>query len=321
MFLKPRKGHGRCCTTITIRIISDSKGVYRYWNRYPGLMCDIESYIYMPFLEEMEYMPKHKYAYGPELREYAESIAEKFELKDKALFRAEVNDLTWDNTEKEWVVKMEKQRNGQEKTKLTVRARFVIATTGLLNTPKVPASLGIEKFQGHIFHTCRWDYKYTGGSPTDPSLVNLKDKKVGILGTGATAVQAVPHLAKWAKKLYVFQRTPSAIDERGQHATDVQWWDREIRGKKGWQRERNLNFTAFLYNASPPPAINMVADAWTKMPYFSAIIGGPADVSMGSIPAHLGSLHALDLPRQERIRKRVEEIVKDRTTAEDLKAW
>ena len=284
-------------------------------------MCDIESYLYMPLLEEMEYMPKHKYAYGTELREYAESIAEKYELRNKTTFRTEVNDLTWDDNDKEWVVKMTRARTGQKDSNLTVRARFVISTSGLLNSPKVPVSLGIEKFQNQSFHTSRWDYAYTGGSPTDPSLTNLKDQRVGIIGTGATAIQAVPHLAKWAKELYVFQRTPSAIDERGQRPTDAQWWDREIRGKKGWQRKRNENFIAFICNASPPPPVDMVADGWTKMPSFSGLIGGPAKVSMESIPAHVGSLHSLDFPRQERIRRRVEEIVKDKTTAEKLKAW
>ena len=284
-------------------------------------MCDIESYIYMPLLEEMEYMPKHKYAYGSELREYADSVADKFNLRDKTLFRAEVNDLTWDDSEMEWIVTMTEKRVNEEDSKLTVHARVVISTSGLLSSPHVPVSLGIEKFQSHSFHTSRWDYACTGGSPTDPSMTNLKDKRVGYIGTGATAIQAVPHLGKWAKELYVFQRTPSAVDKRGQHPTDTQWWDREIRGKKGWQRKRNENFTSFLNNFTPPPPINMVADAWTEIPSFSALIGGPAKVTMESIPAHVGALHALDFPRQQGIRDRVDEIVKDKSTAEKLKAW
>jgi cation diffusion facilitator CzcD-associated flavoprotein CzcO len=294
---------------------------YRYWNRYPGLMCDIESYIYMPLLEETGYMPKHKYAYGPELREYAESIAAKWSLRDKTMFRAEVKDLTWDDNEKEWIAKMVQKGTVHENSHLTVRARFVIPTSGLLSSPKLPNLPGIDKFQGHSFHTSRWDYTYTGGSPTDPSLTKLKNKKVGIIGTGATAVQAVPHLGKWAKELYVFQRTPSAVDMRDQRPTDPEWWAREIPGKKGWQRKRNENFAAFLSNASPPPAVDMVGDGWTKMPSYSALIGGPAKVSMESLPAHLRSLHAMDFPRQERVRSRVDEVVKDKATAEKLKAW
>jgi cation diffusion facilitator CzcD-associated flavoprotein CzcO len=266
-------------------------------------------------------MPKHKYAYGPELREYAESIADKFELRDKTMFQAEVKDLTWDDNEKEWVVKMAKKPTGQENPYLIVRASFVIAASGLLNCPQLPGIPGLEKFQGHSFHTSRWDYSFTGGSPTDPSLTNLKDKKVGIIGTGATAIQAVPHLGKWAKELFVFQRTPSSVDERKNRPTDAEWWAREIEGKKGWQRKRNENFNAFICNASPPPPTDMVADAWTEMPSFSGLIGGPAKVSMESIPAHVGTLHALDFPRQERVRRRVEQIVKDKTVADKLKAW
>ncbi len=305
-----------------VRIV-DSAGGFGgtwYWNRYPGLMCDVESYIYMPLLEEMEYMPKHKYAYGPELRTYAESIADKWKLGQKTMFRVEVNDLTWNNHEKEWVVKMTQKRLGQENSNITVKSKFVISTSGVLSCPKLPSLPGIESFQGRSFHTSRWDYTYTGGSPIDPSLTNLQDKKVGIIGTGATAVQAVPHLAKWAKKLYVFQRTPSSVDRRDNRRTDVAWWTSEIQGKKGWQRERRENFNAHFTNATPPPT-NMVADAWTHMPSFSALIGGPVKVSPESIPAHVASLHAMDLPRQEKVRARVDEIVKDKTVAEKLKPW
>ena len=215
-------------------------------------MCDVESYTYLPLLEEMDYMPKNKYAYGTEIRDYADSIADRFDLRSRTLFRAEVKDLTWDEKRQDWVAKITRKQTGKGESNLRVRARFVISTTGLLNSPQVPVGLGIERYQGHSFHTSRWDYAYTGGSPTDPSMTNLKDKKVGYIGTGATAIQAVPHLGKCAKKLYVFQRTPSAVDERGQHATDIEWWDREIKGKKGWQKKRNENFTSFICNASPP---------------------------------------------------------------------
>jgi cation diffusion facilitator CzcD-associated flavoprotein CzcO len=276
---------------------------------------------YMPLLEEMGYMPKHKYAYGTELREYAESIADRFELRDKTMFRVEMKNLTWDDNEKEWIVKMTQTRTGHEDSQLTVRALFVIAASGLLNCPQLPGIPGIEKFRGHGFHTSRWDYNYTGGSPADPSLAKLKEKTVGIIGTGATAIQAVPHLGKWAKELYVFQRTPSSVDERGNRPTDVEWWTREIAGQKGWQRRRNDNFNAFITNASPPPPVNMVDDAWTKMPSFSGLVGGPPLVTMDTVAARVGALHALDFPRQERIRHRVEQIVKDKEVADKLKAW
>ncbi|KAJ9664096.1 hypothetical protein H2201_005336 [Coniosporium apollinis] len=306
--------------------IVDSAGGFGgtwYWNRYPGAMCDVESYIYMPLLEETGYMPQHKYAYGPELREYAEMVAEKWGLEGRTVFRTVVSEMKWDEVEKEWVVEMKQKEGGEDDLDFELRASFVIAASGLLNYPKVPRLPGLDAFRGHCFHTSRWDYRYTGGSPEDPSLENLKDKRVGIIGTGATAVQAVPHLAKWAKELYVFQRTPSAVDTRGNRPTDAEWWQKETQSKKGWHRQRRENFAAFVSNVSPPPSIDMVADGWTTMPSFSALVGGPAaaQVTLETIAAHVASLHALDFPRSERIRARVDEVVNDKTTAENLKAW
>ncbi|OCK80547.1 flavin-binding monooxygenase-like family protein [Lepidopterella palustris CBS 459.81] len=306
-----------------LRIV-DSAGGFGgtwYWNRYPGVMCDIESYIYMPLLEEMEYMPKHKYAYGSELREYAEAIADRWELKDKALFRTEAKSMNWDDDKKEWVVKMESVGKTSGNPVLTIRSQFVIMASGILNNAKLPGISGIEIFRGHSFHTSRWDYNFTGGSPTDADLINLKDKKVGIIGTGATTIQVVPPLAQWTKELYVFQRTPSSVDERCQRPTDVAWWVREIKGKKGWQKDRMENFNACVTNVSPPPAVDMVADQWTKIPSYVALIGGPIDVSMATVRAHVESMHTLDLPRAERIRARVDRIVQDKGTADRLKHW
>ncbi|KAJ6624925.1 hypothetical protein B0H10DRAFT_2004854 [Mycena sp. CBHHK59/15] len=293
-----------------------------YWNRYPGLMCDTESYIYMPLLEETGYMPKHKYSYGPELREHANRIAKKWDLVDKALFRTEVKNLEWDDVGKQWAASMTQYRGPrEEKKELAVQAQFVIATSGLLNFPQIPKLPGIDKFKGHHFHTSRWDYKWTGGSPEDPALANLKDKVVGLIGTGATTIQALPHLTKWAKKVYVFQRTPSAVDARGQRATDPVQWAREITGKQGWQRDRMQNFNSWVSNA--PEGDNLVADGWCSMPSYSALIGGPSYgiITPDKIPEHVAHMHALDIGRANRVRARVDEIVKDKGTAEKLKAW
>lgn len=180
---------------------------------------------------------------------------------------------------------------------------------------------GIESFKGKAFHTSRWDYDYTGGTPKQPDLKNLKDKKVAIIGTGATAVQCVPELAKYAKELYVFQRTPSSVDVRGNRDTDPEKWKSEIASKEGWQRERQLNFQAFLNNVEPKPEVNMVDDQWSKAPSYSALMGGNKPVSMETVAQHIGELHAMDYPRTERIRQRAAELVKDQTTAASLQAW
>ncbi|KAL1965258.1 hypothetical protein VTN77DRAFT_5860 [Rasamsonia byssochlamydoides] len=301
-------------------ILVDSAGGFGgtwYWNRYPGLMCDVESYIYMPLLEETQYMPKHKYAAGSELREYANLIARKWGLHPRAVFRTTAKVMAWDDQNKHWAVQLTHKKDGQESL-LTLKADFVVLATGLLTIPKLPDVPGIDQFGGHIFHTSRWDYRYTGGSPEDPAMTKLKGKKVAIVGTGATSIQAVPQLAKWAQHLYVFQRTPSAVDRRDNRPTDPEWWAREVVSRgRGWQRERMENFNAFVTNASPKPEVNMVVDGWTSLPSYSALIGGPRNLE----PDYIKSLNSIDLVRQERIRQRVDEIVQDKATAERLKPW
>ena len=196
-----------------------------YWNRYPGLHCDTESYIYMPLLEETGYMPSSKYVPGPELLGHAERIAARWDLTDKALFRSKVEGVDWDDNTKLWNVDITEGRGpGEERRELKIRAQYFLAVGGILKHPQVPRIEGLESFSGDLFHTSRWDYKVTGGSPEDPTLTGLQGKRVGILGTGATAVQAVPQLAKWAKEVYVFQRTPSIISWRGQRETDPEEW-------------------------------------------------------------------------------------------------
>jgi cation diffusion facilitator CzcD-associated flavoprotein CzcO len=297
-----------------------------YWNRYPGLKCDIESYIYMPLLEETGYMPTEKYCTGLELQEHAERIAKKWNLTDRAWFRRTVNKMEWDEGAKEWVTHYTlRGPDGKDSPPKTMRSRFVVLTTGFTLVPRVPQIPGIGDFKGEMFHTARWDYKCTGGSPTNTNMVNLKDKSVGIIGTGATSVQVVPALANSVKKLYVFQRTPSSIDTRGNHETDKEWWQRE-HSKPGWQQRRRDNFNAFLTNMEPKPSVDLVSDGWTTMPSYSVLVGNPeaADVikqDVSAVPTYVAKLHALDLSRQEKIRKRVEDTVKNATVAEQLKPW
>ena len=293
-----------------------------YWNRYPGLMCDVESYIYMPLLEETNYMPKHKYAYGPEMRNHAERIANTWGLRKNTVFRTEAKSMVWNDAENEWTVELSQKRPNDETVIFTVRAQFVFLTTGILSVPKIPIIPGIDKFQGHTFHASRWDYSYTGGSPEDQTLVNLKDKRVAIIGTGATSIQAVPALAKWVKQLYVVQRTATYVDSRGQVPTDPEWFTREVATKKGWQRERIDNFNANMSKVIPLPTRDLVDDQWTKNPTFHALLGRPGPLlAPEQIPAYVAATRAADLPHSARIRARVEKTVKDSATAEKLKPW
>ncbi|KAL2022401.1 hypothetical protein VTK56DRAFT_5468 [Thermocarpiscus australiensis] len=297
-----------------------------WWNRYPGLHCDIESYTYMPLLEETGYIPKNKYAPGPELLEHAERIATQWNLHDKALFRASVKSASWDDAGQLWNVDVTEGRGpGEQSRELKLRAQYVLVASGILTNPHIPKIPGLESFSGPLFHTARWDYTVTGGSPTDPKLTGLQGKRVGILGTGATAIQAVPRLAEWAKELYVFQRTPSAVTWRGQRPTDPEEWKTKIAYKKGWQRERMLNLNSYCTNSAKEGQVNMVADGWTEMPGWAAVVGCPryglVEPTPEKIAEHVGRMYRLDMPHTEAVRARTESIVKNPETAAKLKAW
>ena len=207
-----------------------------YWNRYPGLHCDVESYTYLPLLEETGYVPENKYASGAEIRKYAERVAEKWNLTDKALFRATVNSVEWNDEAQTWTAKVVEGRGpGEQPRERSIRAQYVLVASGVLTKPQIPTISGLESFQGQFIHTARWNYSVSGGSPEDPTLTGFEGKRVGILGTGATAIQAVPIVAKYAKELFVFQRTPSSVSWRGQKPTDPEEFKREIANKKGWR--------------------------------------------------------------------------------------
>ena len=221
-----------------------------YWNRYPGASCDIESYVYFPLLEETNFVPKHKYTNAPETLEYCHIIAEKYKLYDNSILQTEVTGTEWDEESGRWIVTTNRQDR--------IQARFVVHSNGPLNRPKLPAMKGINDYKGHTFHTSRWDYDYTGGS-SHGDLTGLKDKRVAIIGTGATAVQAVPHLGASAKELYVFQRTPSSIDERNNQVTDPDWISTQ---EEGWQDKRRNNFESIMTGGMVKE--DLVSDGWTE---------------------------------------------------------
>ena len=292
-----------------IRIIEkagDFGGTW-YWNRYPGAQCDIESYVYLPLLEETGYMPKEKYSFAPEIFEHAQRIGKHFNLYERACFQTQVRQARWSDEDGRWTITTDRDD--------VFRARFVIMSSGPLNRPKLPAIPGIEKFKGHTFHTSRWDYDYTGGDTTG-GMYKLKDKRVGIIGTGATAIQSVPHLGEHAKQLYVFQRTPSSVDERGNKPTDPEW----VRTlKPGWQDYRNNNFCSIL--AGIPVEEDLVGDKWTSLfKKLSELLTGKEDSNLSDEGMAIMSEIA-DYQKMNEIRDRVSSTVTDRETAEALKPW
>ncbi|KAF9884246.1 hypothetical protein FE257_001978 [Aspergillus nanangensis] len=289
-----------------------------YWNRYPGLMCDVESYIYMPLLEETGYMPRDKYASGNDLRGYAELLAQKWGLTNRAIFRTSLKSLDWDDQQKQWRAHAVQTVSSSQEEPLDLTAEFVMLASGTFAGPKMPDFSNVADYKGPIFHTSRWDYTCTGGSPENPEMIHLHDKKVGVIGTGATAIQVVPQLSRWAKELVVFQRTPSSVDQRNNRPTDPAWWDQQIQSQgPGWQRRRMENFNAFISNDPTVPSVDMVGDGWTSMQSFSVLTGSKRSLA----PGYLEEMHERDLNRQEQIRHRVRETVQDPGSAEALMPW
>jgi len=282
-----------------------------YWNRYPGAMCDVESYCYLPLLEELGYMPKHKYSFAPEILEHSRNIAKHFRLYDQALLQTKITELRWDEADKRWIVST--SRGDRFKT------RYVAMANGPLSRPKLPGIPGINDFKGHTFHTSRWDYRYTGGDSSG-GLTGLKDKRVGIIGTGATAVQCIPHLGEWAKELYVFQRTPSSVDVRNNGPTDPQW---AASLAPGWQARRQANFNTLVAGGDQDE--DLVHDGWTDI--FRNLTGGAAKDMARKLgrrltPAERAEVMAIaDYRKMNQVRARVDAIVADPVTAAALKPW
>ncbi|HEX2592103.1 MAG TPA: NAD(P)/FAD-dependent oxidoreductase, partial [Rhizomicrobium sp.] len=275
-----------------------------YWNRYPGAACDIESYVYLPLLEEVGFMPVEKYTRAPEILEYCQKIARHFDIYRDVLFQTEVTEMRWDNAASRWIIHTNKGD--------AIKARFVVMANGPLHRPKLPGIPGVESYKGHSFHTSRWDYDYTGGNPMG-GLDKLKDKVVGIIGTGATSVQCVPHLGAGAKELFVFQRTPSSIDVRNNRPTDPEWVKSLT---PGWQQRRMDNFNALV--SGVPQEEDLINDGWTD------IIGNMMKLMRegGANGQDIGTIIQLaDFKKMESVRARAEAVVKDPKTAEALKPY
>ncbi len=282
-----------------------------YWNRYPGAMCDVEGYCYLPLLEELGYIPKNKYSFAPEILEHSRRIARHFKLYDNACLQTGVTELRWDEGIARWIISTDR---GDRFT-----AQYVAMANGPLSRPKLPGIPGINDFTGYTFHTSRWDYRYTGGDSSG-GLTGLKDKRVGIIGTGATAVQCIPHLGEWARQLYVFQRTPSSIDVRNNADTDLAW-ARTL--EPGWQQRRMDNFNILVSGGDQEE--DLVADGWTDI--FRNLTGVAAKRASRKLGRPLTSeeraelLELSDYRKMNQIRSRVDAIVKDPATAAALKPW
>ena len=278
-----------------------------YWNRYPGAMCDIESYVYLPLLEEMNYIPSEKYTHAPEMLAYSQAIARRFGLYERSLLQTVITRMAWQEEAGRWRVDTDRGDR--------LLARFVVMANGPLNRPKLPGIPGIETFAGHTFHTSRWDYAYTGGD-SNGGLTGLADKRVGIIGTGATAIQCIPHLGAHAKQLYVFQRTPSSVDVRNNRPTDPAW---AASLTPGWQRRRMENFNTLVSGGYAEE--DLVADGWTDI--FRNLTGMLPPRGFEALAKEKLALatELADMQKMNEVRARVDAIVRDPATAEALKPW
>ncbi len=289
-----------------IRIVEragDFGGVW-YWNRYPGAMCDVESYLYLPLLEETGYMPTEKYAHQPEIFAYLKLVGQTFDLYDDALFQTAITKLEWDDNRQKWLVHTD--RNDR------FAASHVVMASGQQVLPRLPGIAGIEKFTGHVFHTSRWDYGYTGGNASG-DMRGLADKRVGIIGTGATALQCAPEVAESAQQLFIFQRTPSTVSPRNNHPTDPAW---AASLRPGWQRERMTNFVSMALGKDVSE--DLVDDGWTYAwkKLGKGLVDAPLGTTSSSEEAEL-----LDMELISEIHARIDSIVEDRETAEALKPY
>jgi len=326
----------QCGLSVQCYEIGEREGGTWYWNRYPGASCDIEAYVYFPLLEKTGFVPKQKYTNAPETLEYCHVIAKTYGLHERALMQTLVTSTDWDEDQGRWVVATDRQDR--------LKARYVVHSNGPLNRPKLPAIRGIGDFKGHTFHTSRWDYAYTGGD-SNGGLTNLKDKRVAVIGTGATAVQCVPHLGAAAQHLYVFQRTPSSVDVRNNQPTDPSWMNSQ---EAGWQDERRRNFESIMTGA--PVEKDLVSDGWTEA--FRLLFGSLQDkapskarLALWALTSPLSSdlyrlgmkkyltqkattfmdlareMELADYQKMEGVRARAAEIVEDEDTAEALKPY
>ena len=273
-----------------------------YWNRYPGCQCDVEAYTYLPLLERIGYMPRQKYATAPEIFAYAQLLGRTFDMYPHALFQTSVTGVEWSEERQRWRVATTRDD--------VIDARFVVICGGVLLVAKLPGIPGVYDFAGPAFHTARWNYEVTGGGPESP-MDKLGDKVVGIIGTGATAVQAVPKLAEACKELIVFQRTPSTVSPRNQRPTTPEEWA-EITAEPGWHERRMENFIEGTIGMQPE--VDLIQDGWTEMFHIDPKMPARSD-------EEARMLEEWDDLQMEKVRQRILDTVKDPETAQKLLPW
>ena len=242
-------------------------------------------------------------------RVHAKAIARRFELYRARCFTRCVKALRWDESIKRWRITTDRGDDICER----VRHHGL----GPINTPKVPRIPGIQDFKGKMFHTARWDYEYTGGNRREPVLDKLEDKRVAIVGTGASAIQAVPFLAQIRQAALRPSTHASTVDERAQHSHGPEW---VATLQPGWQRERQMNFHHAAIDGLTPGEQDRICDIWTEI---NRNLSAEFDESgwPQSPEEFLAKREVMDYRVMERLRARVDAVVEDPETAAILKPW
>ncbi len=260
----------------------------------------------MPRLEEVGTVPTERYASGREIFEHSQRFGRHFRLYERALFQTRVKRIEWDEDSARWHVSTDRGD--------VLRARFVTLSQGPLAKVKLPRIDGILDFKGRMFHSARWDYEYTGGD-SEAGMTRLADQRIGVIGTGATAIQIVPRLAEHAKQVSVFQRTPSAVAPRNNRPTDVAWY-RAM--PAGWQGQRMDNFLAMINFQVPEQ--DLVNDCWTD--FFARFGRAMGEAKRAGKPVTVPEvMQQVDFAKMEDIRAHVAAVIRDPATAEASKPW
>jgi cation diffusion facilitator CzcD-associated flavoprotein CzcO len=288
---------------LTVRVYETGSGVGGtwYWNRYPGARFDSESYSYgYSFSEELlqEWDWKEHFSGQPENERYLNYVADKFDLRCDIQFNANVAAATYDEKENQWEVRLDDGARA--------RARFLITAVGILSAHNIPGFAGIESFKGESFHTSRWPKER----------VELAGKRVGVIGTGATAVQLITEIAKEVGHLTVFQRTANYCAPLRNGPIDPETQAKIKASYPEIFKRTRETFAGFIHDFDPRSVFDVTPEErqarfeelWAQ-PGFSKWLGNFKDI-MGNKAAN--ELFA------EFVRNKIRERVKDPVIAEKL---
>jgi len=289
---------------LTVRVFeaaSDVGGTW-YWNRYPGARCDVESLEYSyQFSEELqqEWEWTERFSPQPEILRYINHVADRFDLRRDIHFDTRIAALTFDETTDRWTVRTE---TGDE-----VTTRFLIMATGCLSSANIPDFAGMETFAGEIYHTGTW--------PKEG--VDLSGKRVGVIGTGSSGVQAIPVIAEEAGELHVFQRTAAYTLPARNQSLDPGLQAAIKADYTGFRARNSLMPSAGLsrFPANPASIFNASTEERQLSFEYRWARGGP--VLLGTYGDIMIDKAANDIAA-EFVRDKIRQIVKDPEVAELL---